>query len=173
MGAGLEGTVKAICHQLRRAGGAVTLGGLQAAGPGVPECGRSGSGAGGGPAGGPAPVPAAARGYGCGAREQRPGRGRGAPRGRGGGSSPALGAEGSPQLLSQARRGDVATFPQLWGQQPPGVGSGWTERSPEGAPVRVPQPFQAPVPGESGGEAGAGPGGGGGARPRQAKARRR
>lgn len=36
------------------------------------------------------------------------------------------------------------------------------ERSPEGAPGRVPQPFQAPVPEESGGEAGAGPGSGGG-----------
>lgn len=177
VGAGLEGTVKAICHQLRRVGG---LGGLQAAGPGVPECGRSGSGAGGGPAAGPARCPpqpgamavvlgsSAGRGGGAGLTWEG---GRLLPGAGNGGVGPSSGS----QLLSPARVGA-----QLGRRLQPSPGSGGTtlpgvrldQEEPRGGSGSGPAAFSgAGAQGKrrrSGGRAGGRRGGRSRARPRHA-----
>lgn len=83
--------------------------------------------------------------------QRRPGRGKG---GRGVTPSSVVTPRWEGRGMSQLCPSSGGTT------LPRGGGSGWTRRSPEGALGRVPQPFQAPVPKESGGEAGAGPGGG-------------
>lgn len=163
VGAGLEGTVKAICHQLRRVGAS---GGCRRRGRGFLSAAGRGAGPG-GPAGGPAPVPAAARGYGCGARQQRrPGGARGSG-GTGGGVAPPRG----PGLERSWGGGDVRALPQLWGQRPPGGQAGQREE-PRGGSGPGPAAFSgAGARGKrrrSGGRAGGRRGGRSRARPRHA-----